>query len=129
MLPLTALARRGLVATALAGSVPSAESRRRKTRKKPPPSPPPPLAVVTIAIQDVVVNPDGQSFRWGYDAQVRHVSGKTVDLTDTVSSVALDTSQDQTRAAIMSGARSLARTFLLQQGEDVPDDRIAAIML
>jgi hypothetical protein len=125
MLPLAALARRGLVVAALAGSVPSAEARRRKTRKKPPP----PLAVVTIAIQDVTVHPSGQSFVWGYDAQVRHVSGKTVDLTDTITGTALDTPREQTRAAIMSGARSLARTFLLRQGEDVPEDRIAAIML
>jgi hypothetical protein len=124
-----ALARRGLAALALAAVAPGAEARRRKKRKKPPVTSPPPLAVVTIAIQDVVVHQNGQGFVWGYDAQVRHVSGKTVDLTDTVTGTALDTSQEATRAAIMSGARSLARTFLLNQGEDVPEDRIAAIML
>ncbi len=127
MLPIAALARRSLAAAAIAGLAPSAEARRRK--KKPKQKPPPPLAVVTIAIQDVTVHPDGQAFWWGFDAQVRHVSGKTVDLTDTVSYMPFGTTQDETRAGILSGARSLAQTFLLQQGEDVPQDRIAAILL
>ncbi len=121
---LSPLTRRALAAPAVLA--PSAEARRRKKKKQ---KPPPPLAVVTIAIQDVTVHPNGQTFVWGYDAQVRHVSGKTVDLTDTVAGMALDTSQDKTREAILSGARSLARIFLLQQGEDVPEDRIAAVML
>ncbi len=115
---LPALSRRSLA--------PAAEARRRKKRKKPPQ---PPLAVVTIAIQDVTVHQTMTAFVWGYDGLVRHVTGTTIDLTDTIAIMPLGTTQDETLAALRAGARSLARTFLLDQGEDVPEDRIAAVML
>ena len=123
---LSAPSRRAPLLAALATLGTGAETRRRRNKKK---KPPPPLAVVTIAIQDVTVHQNMTHFVWGYDGQVRHVSGKMVDLTDTIATMPLGTTQDETLAALRVGARSLARTLLLDRGEDVPEDRIAAVLL
>jgi hypothetical protein len=129
-MPSTAASRRAFVAASAAAALaPAAEARKRK-KKKPKPKPPEPLAFVAIAIQNVTVHPTFGTFVWGYQAQVRHgPSGETVDLTDTISNVNVDATQAETRTALIGGARSLARSFLLNRGIDVPEDRFAVVLL
>jgi hypothetical protein len=129
-MPSTAASRRAFVAASAAAALaPAAEARKRK-KKKPKPKPPEPLAFVAIAIQNVTVHPTFGTFVWGYQAQVRHgPSGETVDLTDTISNVAIDATQAETREALVWGARSLAQTFLRNQGIEVPEDRFAVVLL
>ena len=119
MLPLSALSRRALVAaaTALVAVAPAVDAKKK-----------PPQAFLAIAIQGVTIA--NGAFLWSYQAQVHHpASGFTKDLSGTTSGVAFTASQDQTRQAIISGARSLAKIFLAQANHDVPADRIAVVLL
>jgi hypothetical protein len=125
MLPLAALGRAATVAAAaIAARGPAADARKRRQ---------PPLAFLAIAVQrvELVAGADGRFYRWTIQAQLRapDLSDFTRDLTDTVTSTGTTASAEETRAQIVGGARSLARTFLLQAGHDVSEDRIAVVML
>ena len=99
----------------------------KKKRRKPEP-----LAFLTVAIRGVsnFASNGDRGFIWSYDAQLRHpASGFTRDLSGTTTITALTASTEQTRAQITGGARSIARTFLGQAGHDVPEDRIAVVVL
>lgn len=129
MLPLAALGRAAVAAAAtLAALAPAADARKRRRRP-----PPPPLAFLAIAITQIeLATVNGQRFfRWTYQAQLRAPSfgDFTRDLTDTVAGTGLTESQEATRAALVGGARSLARVFLTDAGHDVPEDRIAVVLL
>jgi hypothetical protein len=121
MLSLSALGRAATVAAAtVAARGPAADARKRRR---------PPLAFLAIAVQrvELVAGADGRF----YQAQLRApgFGDFTRDLSDTVAGTGTTASAEETRAQIGGGARSLARTFLLQAGHDVPEDRIAVVML
>ncbi len=125
MLSLSALGRAATVAAAtVAARGPAADARKRRR---------PPLAFLAIAVQrvELVAGADGRFYRWTYQAQLRApgFGDFTRDLSDTVAGTGTTASAEETRAQIGGGARSLARTFLLQAGHDVPEDRIAVVML
>jgi hypothetical protein len=127
VLPFAAFGRAAVAAAALAALGPAADARKRRRR------PPPPLAFLAIAVQrvELVAGVDGPFYRWTYQAQLRApgFGNFTQNLTDTVAGTGATASQEETRDQLVRGARSLARTFLLQAGHDVPEDRIAVVLL
>lgn len=132
MPPLAILTRRVALAGGLAALAPAAAARKKKRRRPRPEPAPEPLAYLTIAIQGVsnyAFNGD-RAFEWNYDAQLQHpASGFTRDLSGTFTRTAVTANLEETRAQISGGARSLSRTFLLNAGHDVPEDRIAVVLL
>ena len=103
-----------------------------RKKKRPKPKPPEPLAFLTIAIQGVgnAASNGDRLFVWSYDAQLQHpASGFARDLSGTTTFTGVTATSEQTRDQIIGGARSISRTFLLQAGHDVPEDRIAVVLL
>ena len=129
MLPFSALASRAvLAASSLAAFAPAAARKKKRRKPKPPPEP---LAHLAITVRDVVnyASNGDRGFGWTYDAWLRHpASGFTKDMRISTTT-AVTASLAQTRAQIARTGRTNARIFLAQAGHNVPEDRIAVVLL
>jgi hypothetical protein len=119
MLSLSVLSRRALIAVAaLLATAPNAAAAKKK-----------PLAFVATVASDVEEGTDATTFRWTLQSELSHpASGITTSISGVVI-VPVEATEKETRARMVADVRTDAASILQSQNQEVPENRIAVVLL